>query len=267
MLEFSDILIATLIGLAAGLLGGLAGVGGSMVMIPGLALTLRDPDPGSAQHVYMGAAMMVNIIVALPAAVRHHKAGAVRFDAVRIILPVMMVTIIAGVLVSNRIHGERLRQFLAIFIAGYSVYTILRLLRKHPEPTAAHERVTGGRLGAIGGITGLIAGLLGIGGGVLMVPMLQVFCRLPIRNAIAVSSAVMVMSAVIGASLKVATLGPEHGRSALEAFWLAAAMAPTAFVGAWMGASLTHRLPLVAVKLAVAALLLVVAAKLAGVGG
>lgn len=266
-MEFSDVLIAGVIGLAAGLLGGLAGVGGSMVMIPGLALALRDPDPADAHHVYMAAAMTVNVIVAFPAALRHHKAGAVRFDLVRIILPAMVVTIIAGVLISNRIHGEQLQKLLAAFIAAYALFTIFRIARKHPEPALDRERTNPARLGVVGGLTGLVAGLLGLGGGVLMVPMLQVACRLPIRNVIAVSSAVMAVTAVVGASLKLATLSPEHGRSAVEALGLAAAMAPTAFAGGWLGASLTHRLPLGAVRLAVAILLLIGAAKLAGVLG
>ena len=267
MLDLSDVLIAGLIGLAAGLLGGLAGVGGSMVMIPGLALALRDRDPASAHHVYMAAAMTVNVIVSLPAAVRHHKAGAVRFDLARVILPSMMVTIVVGVLISNRIHGEQLQKALAAFIAGYALYTMFRLVRKHPEPAAERERTDVGRLVVIGGLTGLVAGILGLGGGVLLVPLSLVVCRLRIRNAIAVSSAVMALSAVVGASLKMATLGPEHQRSAVEAVWLAVAMAPTAFLGGWLGASLTHRLPLGAVRLAVSLLLLVVAARLAGVLG
>jgi len=267
VLELSDVLIAGVIGLAAGLLGGLAGVGGSMVMIPGLALALRDDDPAAAHHVYMAAAMTVNVIVSLPAAVRHHKAGAIRFDLARVILPAMAVMIVVGVLISNRIHGEQLQKLLAGFIAGYALYTMYRVVRKHPEPAADRERTDAGRLIVIGGLTGLVAGLLGLGGGVLMVPLTLVVCRLPIRNAIAVSSAVMALTAVVGASLKMATLGPEHGRPALEAVWLAAAMAPTAFVGGWLGASLTHRLPLGGVRLAVAVLLLIMAVRLAGVFG
>lgn len=266
-MELLDVVTAGLIGLAAGLLGGLAGVGGSMVMIPGLALALRDDDPASAHHVYMAAAMTVNVIVSLPAAVRHHKARAVRFDLARVILPSMAVMIGVGVLISNRIHGEQLQKALAAFIAVYALYTMFRVVRKEPEPPPDRERTGVGRLVVIGGLTGLVAGLLGLGGGVLLVPLSLFVCRLPIRNAIAVSSAVMALSAVVGASLKMATLGPEHGRSAGEALLLAAAMAPTAFAGGYLGASLTHRLPLGAVRLAVSVLLLVVAARLAGVFG
>ena len=48
---------------------------------------------------------------------------------------------------------------------------------------------------------------------------------------------------------------------------LAGAMAPTAFVGARLGAALTHRLPLNAIRWAIAVLLLVAAARMAGFWG
>jgi len=258
-----EIMTCLVIGAVAGVLGGLAGIGGSMVMLPGLALLLTDPDPGSAQHLYMAAAMVVNVAVALPAAWRHHRAGAVRVDALRVMAPAMALAIVAGVLLSNVIDGLVLRKLLAAFIAAYAIRTIVRYLRHSDEPADRAERLTKPRLVGIGSATGVAAGLLGIGGGTVMVPLLGVLCRLPIRNAIATSSAVMVLTATVGAALKLATLGPEHGRSAMDALVLAGALAPTAFVGARLGATLTHRLPLQVVRLTVAGALLVVAVRMA----
>jgi len=68
-----DYSVLALIGLAAGALGGLLGIGGSIIMIPALAIFLGDD-----QHLYQAAAMVVNIAVALPAAIRHKRAGALR---------------------------------------------------------------------------------------------------------------------------------------------------------------------------------------------
>ena len=256
-----ELTIVALIGLVAGLLGGLAGIGGSLIMLPALGLILGYPT-STTHHVYMAAAMIVNVAVSLPSAIRHHKAGAVRLDIVRVILPVMAVTIIAGVLLSNLDDGDILRLLLALFIATYCFINLARFFRKAPEPTAEHERVKTGRLAAIGGGTGLIAGLLGIGGGIVMVPMLQVFTRISLRQAIGTSSAVMVLTACVGAALKVSTLG-NVGHHPTEAFAFAAAMAPGAVLGAWTGARLTHALPLQAVRVVISVLLLVAAAKLA----
>jgi len=259
----SEIIICLVIGAFAGVLGGLAGIGGSMIMLPALAVFIADPDPGTAHHMFMAAAMVVNVVVSFPAALRHRKAGAIHYRALRVILPAMAIAIVVGVLISNIFDGLILRKILAGFIAAYALMTIYRFFRKSKEPELDAKGVHPIRLTVIGLATGIVAGLLGIGGGVLMVPMLQVFCKMPIKNAIATSSAVMVLTAIIGASIKLGTLGPEHGRSVVDALIIAAALSPTAFIGGRLGAALTHKLPLQVVRLIVSIALLIVAARMA----
>lgn len=261
-MTLTEVAICLVIGGLAGVLGGLAGIGGSLIMLPALAVFIHDDNPGTAHHMFMASAMVVNVVVSLPAALKHRQAGAIHFGALRVILPVMALSIVVGVLVSNTFDGLLLRKILAGFIGLYALMTIARYFRKSAEPELDAKRLHKARLVGIGTFTGLIAGLLGIGGGVVMVPMLQVFCRMPIRSAIATSSAVMVMTAVVGASLKLATL-PTHDRSVVHALIIAAALAPTAFFGGRLGATLTHKLPLQAVRLVVSLALMVVAARMA----
>lgn len=255
-------LIVALIGLAAGLLGGLAGIGGSLVMLPGLAFLLGYDVPAH-HHVYMAAAMTVNIAVAIPSTIRHNRANVVRLDAAKVLLPAMGIAILLGVLLSNQDDGKRLRVLLAGFIAAYCIMNLVKLILKHPEPAGHNERTNLLRLLTIGSLTGFVAGLLGIGGGVMMVPMLQFFCRIPLRQAIGTSSAVMCLTAVVGATLKLLTLS-QHDQSATYALVLALIMSPLAILGAWTGARLTHSLPLPVVRGTISVLLLAAAAKLAG---
>jgi len=248
------------IGLVAGLLGGLAGVGGSMVMLPGLHMVFGD-RPASIHHVYMAAAMTVNIAVAVPASIRHRSSQRVGAALFWPLLSSTIAFMILGVLLSDRFAGTALRLVLAGFIVCYCVFNIWRLVRHQEERTAG--RPTPGRLLSAGAATGLVGGLLGLGGGVLLVPLLQLVCRLPLRQSIATSSSVIAVSAVFGAGLKLSTLS-QHGHAPREALWLALAMAPTAILGAQLGAGLTHRLPLRAVRLVITVLLLLAAGKLVG---
>jgi uncharacterized protein len=258
------ILITVLIGLTAGIVGGMAGIGGSLIMLPGLAVLLGYRDETHAEHhAYMAAAMIVNIVVAVPAAVRHHRAGTVRLDLARGLLPVMIAAIIGGVVLSNKLTGEALRLFLAAFIALYCLNNLIALVRRHPEPDAGSGRPGAPALAGTGLVAGLSSGLLGIGGGVLMVPLLQVLGRVRLREAIGTSSAVMCITATIGAALKAATLG-RHDQPLLWALTLALMMAPGAAVGSWAGARLTHTLPVPAVRAVVSVLLLLAAARMAG---
>lgn len=256
--------LAAIIGLVAGIIGGLAGIGGSMVMLPGLAIVFGFAgDPAHAkQHVYQAAAMTVNVLVALPATLSHTRAGAVRRDLVIGLLPWMAAAIVGGVLISNLVPGEQLKRGLAIFIGGYCLVNLYRVVKPRgpgePEPEPP-RRAT---LALTGTLAGLVGGVLGLGGGVVTVPMLQVAARVRLRQAIAASSATMVLTAAIGAALKLGTLG-EHGQKASEALWLALAMGPMAVAGALVGAALTHALPLRWVRLTVSILLLLAAARMA----
>jgi len=254
------------IGFGAGLIGGLAGIGGSLIMLPALAIVLGYTDQAKTEHhLYMAAAMTVNILVAIPAAYQHHKKGAVRMDLVKVLLPSVGIAIVAGVLVSNTLQGNVLRLILAGFIAIYCLNNVVGAIRGKHEAHTDNKVHTAGLIGT-GGVTGFMAGLLGLGGGVIMVPMMQVLGRVPLRQAIASSAMVMSFTAVVGASIKLATLHT-HNFTVLQAMFLVAALGPMAIVGSTIGAKLTHALPLRIVKLTISVLLLAAAVRLSGLAG
>lgn len=250
------------IGAAAGVLGGLAGVGGSMVMIPALGLlmgfsTADKPE----QHLYQAAAMAVNVLVAAPGAYRHQKAKAIRWDLFKVLAPVMTAAIIAGVLISNLFEGVVLKYALAIFIIGDCGLNLFRAASEKNEPLREDELASPVRLGAVAVAGGLTAGVLGIGGGVLVVPLLQIICRINLRAAIATSLATMSVTALVGAMLKIGTLG-EHNIDLIRAFQLVLALAPGAILASYLGAALNHRLPLGVVRIVISILLIIVAIRL-----
>lgn len=252
-----------MIGLAAGVVGGLAGIGGSLVMLPALGFFFGYDEPQrSVQHLYMASAMLVNAVVSAPATWTHARAGSIRRNLIAWILPPMTVAMIGGVFISERVDGHRLIDILAIFIAGYCLLNFVRALARTPEAHVDPRDAPAIGLVALGLFTGLLAGLLGIGGGVVMVPALQLFVRVPLKNAIAASSAVMCVTAVVGSCFKLTGLS-EHGQSVGDALVLAGAMGPTAFVGGLLGARLVQRLPLAAARVAISVVLAVAAARLA----
>lgn len=262
----STFIAAAGLGLAAGLLGGLAGVGGSMILLPGLHWLKVAGTGIETHHLYMAVAMTVNVAVALPAAMKHKLAGAVRQDLLPTLLVWTTLGIIVGVLLSNQFTGNWLRIALGFFVAAYCVYNLVKLAKGESDPALA-GRVRGRpeyvKLGLSGLATGLVGGLLGLGGGVLLVPLLQVVCRVPLRQSIATSSSVIWMTAMVGAGLKLLTLS-SRGLSAWQALGIAAALIPTAIVGGWLGAKLTHALPLAMVRGLISAILAIAAAKLLG---
>lgn len=253
------------VGFVAGVLGGLAGIGGSLVMLPMLHLILGEPR-STVHHLYMGAAMTVNIAVSLPAAWRHWRAGRVDRDALPPLLMSTGILIIVGVLAGNVFEGSTLKLLLAAFIGVYCVFNLWRLLSRAGEPPESTDRPSRARLIVSGASTGFVGGLLGLGGGVLLVPLLQMLCKVELKRAIATSSSVICITAIFGAGLKLGTLSNE-GESWADALRLAGLLAPTAIIGGLVGAWLTHRLPSKAVRIIVTIALTVAALRLAGVLG
>lgn len=250
-LEFAGI---AAIGLGAGVMGGLVGIGGSLVMIPALTFVY-----GRDQSLYQAAAMIVNAVVAATATRRHLKAGAVQREYVLAMLPGAVLLVGVGVWLSSVIDERWLAAIFGLFMMYIAMQEGWSLLRRPHEDHAA-PRSDRGTMFAIGGVTGIVSGLLGIGGGGVAVPLLRGLCHLPIRQAIASSSAVMLGTAIVGSFLKnlsYATSSDEPSRALGASLILAALLVPTGMVGAWLGASLTHRLPTAVVRLAFITLMIV----------
>lgn len=241
-----EIAALVFIGLMAGMIGGLLGVGGSIIMIPGMDVVLG----AGRQHLYQASAMIVNIFVAAPAAVQHWRFGAVLRPIIRWLVPGAMVGVLAGVALSNQpiFHGVnevRLAWVFGALLAYVTIYNIVRLVRGNRLPQlneASVLQLPPARVALVGAGMGLAAGLTGVGGGALAVPMQQIFLRMPLPNAIANSACTICFSALIGAIYKNATLA-RHDYTLWQSFIIAAALIPSAFVGSWIGAMLTHRLP------------------------
>lgn len=252
-----------LIGLVAGVLGGMLGVGGSVIMIPGLTLLL-----GYNQHQYQAAAMLANVAVSIPAAMRHRKAGAMVPRAIKWMLPAALVFVVVGVAVSNLVifQGEDgaiwLGRVLAVFLLYVIWVNIRRLASRIIEPPSDHTHLSPKRCSLVGTAMGSVAGLMGIGGGAIAVPLQQVVLRLPLRSCIANSSAIICITASIGCIYKIGTLDI-HGRLPSDAIMTGLMLAPTAWIGGRIGASLTHRLPIRQVRIAFIVLMIVATWKMA----
>ena len=85
-----QIVALVLTGLAAGSLGGLLGIGGSVIMIPAMSILFASGGRYD-HHLAQAAAMCVNLIIALPAAREHVRKGNVRKRLVMWMAPAALV--------------------------------------------------------------------------------------------------------------------------------------------------------------------------------
>jgi hypothetical protein len=244
-IETAEIWQLVIAGLVAGLIGGLMGVGGSIIIIPVLTLAL-----GHDQHLSQAAAMIVNVFVATLALSRHHRARAVRWNVMLRMLPAGVVCMIVGVIIGNQFDGATLRRIFGVFLlVVFAVYG-LRIFQDRGRKDAREPDVRWIPVGVVGGLMGFFGGLLGIGGGPIAVPLLQRICELPVRQAIATSSAVMCVTSLFGAVQKNMALGSLVGADGKPlnldyglSLSIALCIAPTAMIGAFLGAGFAHALP------------------------
>ncbi|MBI1303468.1 MAG: TSUP family transporter [Phycisphaera sp.] len=263
-----DLTIIAAIGLLGGMLGGVLGLGGSLLIIPALTLAF-----GPNQHLYQAAALIVNVLVAITATLRHRGRGTIRRDTAPMLAVTAGLAAVGGVLASNLFDAKRLMALFGIFLLCCALSEVVGLARRKgsTESDGSDARVAKPRTGAIGLIGGFASGLLGIGGGAIMVPLLRGWTRLPTRQAVACSAAAMILACMVGAIAKNATVGnlrspAGEALSLQQSLTLAALLAPTATAGASLGAALVYRLPVRTIRALLAALLIVAGTRMV-IGG
>lgn len=187
-MSLDPVLIVELLalGLVAGFLAGLLGIGGGMLMVPLLTYLLaqRGVESGMAVKMAIATSMATIAFTSLSSVLAHHKRGAVRWALVRGLSPGIVVGgLLAGAGLFAVIKGAWLALVFAVFVS-ISGWQMLRNARPTPSrqmPGAA------GQFGAGAG-TGLLSGLVGAGGGFVSVPFM-VWCNVPVHNAVATSAA------------------------------------------------------------------------------
>ena len=232
-----------------GCFGGLLGIGGSTIMIPAMLMAF-----GPNQHLYQAAAMLCNFFVAVSAVVAHKKANALVPSALKKLIPTAVVGIIIGVSFSNMqlFAGDRsyiLSRCFGVFLIYVVVYNTFKFRPAKAssyEESSPPETVPALSM-SVGLASGVGAGLLGIGAGTISTPFQQLFMKIPLKNAMSNSAAMIMSIALIGGIYKTLTLG-QHGAEPVDAVKIAAIIVPTALVGGYAGAHMMHRLPVNVVR-------------------
>ena len=110
----SSMVVFALIGMAAGLLSGLLGIGGGVVIIPALIYFA-----GFDQHRATGTSLAVLLPpIGIGAAIEYYRHGAVDVRAAAIIAVCVIVFAWLSALLATRVPGDYLRLLFGLFIIG-----------------------------------------------------------------------------------------------------------------------------------------------------
>lgn len=183
-----------LLGVVAGILAGLLGIGGGLVLVAALAflLPLHGVPREAAMHAALASSLASIVLTAVSSAAAHHRRGSVLWPTVRWMLPGLLLGGWLGSLVAVLLPGAVLKWCVAgyCFIAGAQMAFGGTRAGGDPDvvPRGAGMTVAGTAIGALSAV-------VGIGGGSMTVPLL-VWRGVAAVRAVGTSSACGVAIAV-----------------------------------------------------------------------
>ncbi len=118
--QIGDLVQLALIGLAAGFLAGLLGIGGGVLMVPAMVLLL-----GFDQHVAQGTSLMVVIPAALTGSYTHHRNGRLFLRDAAILAAGGVIGAVIGAVFALSIDDDILRRLFAGFLLVIAVRMLL----------------------------------------------------------------------------------------------------------------------------------------------
>jgi hypothetical protein len=237
------------VGLVSGVLAGLFGVGGGIVMTPGV-------------QVLLGAPAIVSLATPLPAIFPTALAGALTYarrgelDARAAAW--LAVPGLAGAAVGAWLTDLVPTSLLLLVTAALLAWQALRIVRQgrraRPDRSAAGSEAI---LALVGLTAGIVSGLLGIGGGLVLVPFLAGWLGMPLKRALGTSLLAIVAIVVPGTIV--------HGALGNVDLGIAVALTVGAVPGARLGAGIALGTRDRTLRLAVGSFLFAVAVAYAAV--
>ena len=190
-----------LTGLAAGILGGLLGIGGCVVMLPALIFLFGYPVP-----LAIGTTITAVCVTAASGAAAHIKIKNVDYSTTKIVAVSGAIGAAVGSIIFWYVYKHT---WILDMILGLAfLYVSIRMIweglvqRKLPERTG--KVIPGSPLakGLVGFFIGIITGIVGLGGGYALVPAFIYILKAPIKIAVGTSLASFISMAVTSAAFK-----------------------------------------------------------------
>ena len=180
------------VGVAAGFLSGLFGVGGGVLMVPAMVLVLA-----MGQRLAHGTSLAAIVPIALAGVAGYALEGEIDWAA-------SLFLIIGSAGLGARIGTHLLhvlpQRALALVFAAVLLATAARMVFDNSDATGRPDLTVGTALALVlvGVVAGTAAGLLGVGGGIIMVPAMVLFVGIPAAVAKGSSLAVIIPTALVG---------------------------------------------------------------------
>jgi hypothetical protein len=215
-----------LIGLVAGIFGGLVGLGGGVVMIPLMVSILK-----LGQHKAHGTSLVALVFTGISGAITYALKGSVDITASVLLAVTAIFTARAGAHYAHALAEWKLKRALGAFLILVSILLLLK-------PYLAHTGSASSGLTKIvtllitGILTGFLSGMMGVGGGTIMVPAMVLLAGFNQHTAQGSSLLAMIPAGGVGAHA--------HWRLGNVKTDLLPGLIPGILLGTYLGGNLAH---------------------------
>jgi uncharacterized protein len=187
----TTLIVAGAVGILAGFFSGLFGVGGGILVVPGLVLLM-----GMGQRLAHGTSLAAIVPIAASGVATYAIHDSVDWP----VAGLLVIGAVGGAAVGARalagIEQRALRLAFATFLGASAIRLLFNL--SHPAGRGPLTLWLALGLVAIGVTSGILAGLLGVGGGIVVIPVLVVLFSVPDAVAKGTSLAVIIPTALAG---------------------------------------------------------------------
>lgn len=231
------------VGVSAGCLSGLLGIGGGVVLVPLFlwSFVLAGVDPQIIVHCAFATSLAIIIPTSISNTLGHRARGNFSAYHVLYLAAGSAVGALVGAWGASMLSGPSLKiafGCMQLAVAG-------KLLSGALQPSECPVREQPLILLTVGSVAGAFSAFFGVGGGVIAVPLMVLVLHLPIHLAVGNSSALIVISSLTGTCAYIYNgwqhaLLPPH---ALGFVWLpvVALVLPFSLLGSRVGVKLAGR--------------------------
>ncbi|MEM9213446.1 MAG: sulfite exporter TauE/SafE family protein [Cyanobacteria bacterium P01_F01_bin.150] len=259
--QLSFILFSSL-GITTGIIAGLLGIGGGMIIVPGLFyifIHLHLPDE-TLMHMAAGTSMCIMIATSLSSTLAHQSRGNIKWSVFRSVIAGIGIGVFSGNLLANRLDSNVLELLFSLLLLSVS----LKILAGWKPDKGEEKEPNALMTNSVGLAIGFKSGVFGVGGGALSVPFL-IYCGLPMNKVSGTSASFTLPIAIMGTAAFL-FLAPHYDSipwSTGYVYWPAFLLvAPFTMIGAPVGAKLSTIMPKEVLRMIFAILLLFLSVKM-----
>lgn len=251
----SFLALGTFVGFCAGLLG----IGGGLILVPGLYYLLKHAGLETQSddvliHTALATSMSIILPTGLSSSWAQIKRKAVDWSAIKMMIPGLTIGIVVGILIVSKINSEVLKVIFSMGLTAIAISIIFKKENSKSFPILKQKKYVIPFSMAFG----VFATFLGIGGAVLNVPYLN-RAGLPLKTAIATSSVLGAFVALVATTGYLLSELQGHSYINFMAFLM---IVPASVLMAPIGVKVSHAIPVGRLKIMFASMLILVAAKM-----